>query len=65
MNLNAAAIKLSLWASQHSAATRLLMSVAPLTLAVATAVVMKKPVIVHHFHIAPACGSGSGGSGGC
>jgi hypothetical protein len=59
MNLNAAVIKLSIWASQHSPATRLLMSALPFTLALATAVILKKPI--NYIHPDPACGTGTTG----
>ena len=63
MNLNAAAIKLSIWASQHSAATRLVMSALPMVLALATAIILKKPV--SNVYRDPSCGTNTAGGGGC
>jgi len=70
LTLNSVATRLALWTSQHAAATRLLSTLVPVTIAMAAAIVTHSPhtaphVIRHIYHIAPACGSGSGGSGGC
>jgi hypothetical protein len=64
MSLNAATIKLSLWTSQHSAATLVIKSVLPVALALAIALVAKMPASAHVITM-PACGSGTGGGGGC
>jgi hypothetical protein len=66
LTLNNVATRLAIWTSQHAAATRLLSTLLPVTIAMAAAIVTRNPYVVHHvYHIAPACGSGSGGSGGC
>jgi hypothetical protein len=66
LTLTSAATRLSMWSAQHAAATRMMMTVLPMTLAIAAAVVLHSPHSVSHiflskYHIAPACGSGSGG----
>ena len=58
--------QINLWTLQHTAASRLFLSVMPLTLALALAVAHRNPALIHHnLHIAPACGSSGGGGGGC
>jgi len=66
LTLTSVATRLAQWSAQHAAATRMMMTVMPMTLAIAAAVVLHNPHAVSHivvakYHIAPACGSGSGG----
>ena len=58
LHLTTIGSQINLWTLQHTAASRLFLSVMPLTLALALAVAHRNPTyLVHNYHIAPACGS--------